>query len=627
MESLSRIVHRNYGWKGCDGTLCAISGVWNLPFDRDILDGMLATMGHRGPDGSGCYTCPQGALLHRRLAIMDPERGAQPMGITWQGEKFVLVYNGELYNTEEIRRELTALGHGFTETSDTEVVLHAYAQWREKCLDKLNGIFAFAVWEQNRERLFLARDRMGVKPLFYMLLDDGLLFASEIKTILSYPVVEPVLDAKGAAQVIMLGPGRIPGSGIIKGIRELEPGQMAVFEMGRLQIDTYWSLKDREITESFEEAVEQIRFLVLDAVKRQMVSDVPMGTFLSGGLDSSIISAICAGELEMRGEQLRTFSVDYENNHRYFVPGKFQPESDEAYIRIMSQKLNSHHALTTISSRELLDALEEAVIARDLPGMADVDASLLLFCRAVRTDVKMALSGECADEIFGGYPWFRDTEVDWGRGFPWAQNTQYRLSLIHPDIHSHLNPVELVEDAWSDNRRRTDVLPGCSEPERKARQMACLNQRWFMQTLLDRKDRMSMYSGLEVRVPFCDYRIAEYMYSIPMAWKDHEGREKGILRKAMEGILPREVLYRKKSPYPKTMDPAYAQALTARLKALLEEKEAPLFSLVQKERVKELIVSEPVWPWYGQLMRRPQLMAYLLQVNFWLERNNMEIAF
>lgn len=588
---------------------------------------MLLTMNHRGPDASGCFTGPGGALLHCRLAIMDPERGRQPMMLSREGEEFILIYNGELYNTRELRRELTALGHVFTETSDTEVVLHAYARWREKCLEKFNGIFAMAVWEKKRQRLFLARDRMGVKPLFYMLRGEGLLFASEIKTILAFPWVKPVLNGEGAAELIMLGPGRIPGSGVFRGIRELEPGQMAFFEKGRMEVKTYWSLKDREVTESFDDAVERVRFLVLDAVKRQMVSDVPMGTFLSGGLDSSIISAICAGELKLREERLRTFSVDYENNRRYFIPGKFQPESDEAYVRIMAESINSRHSVTTITTPELLAALEPAAQARDLPGMADVDASLLLFCREVRRDVKMALSGECADEIFGGYPWFRDREVDLGRGFPWAQNTLYRKELLHPDIHRLVNPGEFVEEIWLDTCKKTDVLPEAGEQGKRERQMAYMNHRWFMQTLLDRKDRMSMARGLEVRVPFCDYRIAEYMYSIPMAWKDHEGREKGLLRKAMEGILPGEVLYRKKSPYPKTMDPAYEKALAGKLNVLLERKDAPLFSLVNWDRVRELLTSEPVWPWYGQLMRRPQLMAYLLQMNHWLEWYQVELDF
>ena len=607
--------------------MCAISGVWNLPFDRDILDGMLATMGHRGPDGSGCYTCPQGALLHRRLAIMDPERGAQPMGITWQGEKFVLVYNGELYNTEEIRRELTALGHGFTETSDTEVVLHAYAQWGASCLDRFNGIFAFAVWEDRKRKLFLARDRIGVKPLFYMNRGGGLLFASEIKTILTYPGVKPALDEQGAAEILMLGPGRTPGSGIFRDIYELEPGCCGELKSGKLSVRRYWYLKDREHRESFDETAETVRYLVRDAVTRQMVSDVPVGTFLSGGLDSSLITAICAGEMEKKEEKLHTFCVDYENNDRFFVPGKFQPDSDGAYINLMQEKLNTCHHRTVLTSEDLIAALEDATLARDLPGMADVDFSLLAFCRRIRSHVKVALSGECADEIFGGYPWYRDPEVRALDGFPWAQNTAQRADMMSSQLRDRMNGESFVRDRYLQTCRESDILPGTTAEERRMKEMVNLNFRWFMQTLLDRKDRMSMYCGLEVRVPFCDYRIAEYLYGVPWAYKDHRGVEKGLLRTAMEGFLPDEVLWRKKSPYPKTFDPGYGQLIGARLRSLLEQKDAPIWYLVDRQAAARLLTAEHLWPWYGQLMKGPQTMAYLLQIDFWLRHYQIEFVF
>jgi len=319
--------------------------------------------------------------------------------------------------------------------------------------------------------------------------------------------------------------------------------------------------------------------------------------------------------------------VDYDRNDRFFIPGKFQPESDGAYIKIMSDTLNSQHKTTVLSTQALMNGLENAVEARDLPGMADVDISLLLFSREIRADVKMALSGECADEIFGGYPWFRDPDVNRERGFPWAQNTRYRKELLHPEIENRIEAEDMVADAWRDCCANADILPGTTEKDRKTKEMVNLNFRWFMQTLLDRKDRMSMYHGLEVRVPFCDYRIAEYLYTIPSDWKDLGGQEKGLLRKAMEGILPEKVLYRKKSPYPKTVDPEYEKGMAERLQILLDKKDAPVFQLFRKERVRSLLREEPLWPWYGQLMQRPQLMAYLLQVNFWMERYHLELDF
>lgn len=604
--------------------MCAIAGMLGFsPGDRTIQE-MLQSMERRGPDGQGIWQGKNCTLLHSRLAIVDPVGGKQPMTLEWAGERYVLVYNGELYNTEELRRQLQQEGHRFLSHSDTEVMLHAYAQWGMQCLEKCNGIFAFAVWEEGANRLFLARDRIGVKPLFYCLHGDTLTFASEIKTLFCHPGLKPSLDREGAMQLLLLGPGRLPGSGVFAGVSELEPGCCALFEGGKLQCHRYWKLRDGEYRDSMGETVEKVRYLVLDSIKRQMVSDVPVGTFLSGGLDSSIISAVCAGVMAEKGECLKTFSVDYRNNDRYFSASKFQPNSDGNYIRIMESFLNSEHRWTVLTPENLENCLEEATIARDLPGMADVDFSLLAFCKEIREDVKVALSGECADEIFGGYPWYRDPEVRAREGFPWAQNTSDRLNLLVPSLQK--GGRELVMDACTATCRESDILPGTSALERRMKEMMNLNFRWFMQTLLDRKDRMSMYCGLEVRVPFCDWRIAEYLYTVPWEVKDHRGREKGLLRCAMEGILPEEVLYRKKSPYPKTFDPDYEGRMAARLEKILAG-DSPLFCLIDRKSLREYLAGEHLWPWYGQLMGRPQTMAYFIQLDFWLRHYGIELAF
>ena len=599
--------------------MCAISGAVGLPLSQDTVKKMLDTMQRRGPDGNGVFIGDGCTMLHARLAIIDPAGGAQPMSMEWAGERYTLVYNGELYNTGELRSQLQSLGHCFQGHSDTEVVLHAYAQWGRDCLIRFNGIFALAVWEWKRRRLFLARDRIGVKPLFYTLHQGGMLFASEIKTLLAYPTLKAQLDEQGAAQVLLLGPGRIPGSGVFKDICELEPGCAGFYEDGRFRPVRYWKLRDREHTHSMEETVERVRWLVTDAIRRQMVSDVPIGCFLSGGLDSSIITAVCAGE---KGE-LDTFSVDYQDNDRYFVAGKFQPNADGEYIRLMADRVGSHHHWTVLTPQQLVASLEDATIARDLPGMADVDFSLLAFCKEIRKDVKVALSGECADEIFGGYPWFRDPEIRNADGFPWAQNTASRASLVHPSLR--LDVGGLVKDQYLTTINQCDILPGTSPLERRMKEMVNLNFRWFMQTLLDRKDRMSMYHGLEVRVPFCDHRVAEYLYSIPWDMKDLRGREKGLLRKAMEGFLPEQVLYRKKSPYPKTHHPEYEDMVRSRLMTLLDRRDAPIWNLMSRQAVMEYLDRSTPWPWYGQLMARPQTIAYFLQVNFWLEQYKIQL--
>ncbi len=606
--------------------MCAIAGILDLSNHSELIEKLLGTMGRRGPDANGSFAFQEGCLLHSRLAIIDIDGGMQPMTLDWAGEDYTVVYNGELYNTPELRSELKALGHQFQGHSDTEVLLHAYAQWQDACVHKLNGIFAFAVWEHSRRRLFLARDRMGVKPLFYKLHEGGLLFASEIKTILAYPTVRAELDSSGIAEIFLLGPGRTPGSGVLRGIQELEPGCCGSYERGKLRLRRYWKLTDRTHTESFAETAEHVRYLVTDAICRQMVSDVPIGTFLSGGLDSSIISSICAGEMQKKGKQLFTFSVDYEDNDKYFVPGKFQPNSDSSYIEIMQQYLNSNHHLTVLKPEDLVDSLEAATLARDLPGMADVDFSLLAFCGRIRSHVKVALSGECADEIFGGYPWYRDPEVRAAEGFPWAQNTKYRMGFVKPDALQGIQPEEFVRSRYQQTLDECDILPGTSRLERRMKEMVNLNQRWFMQTLLERKDRMSMYHGLEVRVPFCDYRIAEYLYGVPWEMKDHNGFEKGLLRQAMRGILPEEVLWRKKSPYPKTYDPKYLQLVSELLQEVLAQKDAPIFQIVNRAALRQLLTDESPWPWYGQLMKTPQTIAYMLQINFWLKAYRVEIC-
>ena len=602
--------------------MCAIAGILGLPFQEGIIHNMLRTMQHRGPDGNGVAMTAGVCLLHARLAIIDPAGGQQPMKLQWQGRNYTLIYNGELYNTEELRNELEKLGHAFESRSDTEVLLHAFAQWGENCLEKLNGIYAFAVWERENRSLFIARDRMGVKPLFYTEHRGGFLFASEIKTILAYPTVERILDEEGIGELLLLGPGRTPGSGVFRDIRELEPGCCGWYREGKLHIRRYWQLRDREHSESLEETAEHVRYLVTDSIKRQMVSDVPVGTFLSGGLDSSLITAICAKE---KGESLPTFSLDFQDNEKYFVPGKFQPNSDNSFIEIMQRQFHTNHYWTVLTPQILLQTLQTATIARDLPGMADVDFSLLAFCREISEHVKVALSGECADEIFGGYPWFRDPQVLALAGFPWAQNTVQRSNFLRPEFS--LDPLEFVHSRYEKAVNQTDILPGIPEKERQMKQMVNLNYRWFMQTLLDRKDRMSMYSGLEVRVPFCDHRIAEYLYGVPWEYKDYAGAEKGLLRHAMEGILPPEVLWRKKSPYPKTFDPKYGQLVAEKLKLLLQEKDALLFALVNREEAAQLFEAAPVWPWYGQLMRVPQTMAFLLQLDFWLRTYDVELCF
>ncbi|MBQ4051045.1 MAG: asparagine synthase (glutamine-hydrolyzing) [Oscillospiraceae bacterium] len=609
--------------------MCAIAGEFNFRRRPDCGihargRAMLTTMKRRGPDQDGVRLTENGLLLHARLSVIDPKNGVQPMTYCKDNVEYSVVYNGELYNTAELRRELEALGHTFRTRCDTEVVLKAYLEWKDRCVEKFNGIFAFAVWDSPEKALFLARDRMGVKPLFYALRGESLVFASEIKTLLTHPDIPAEIDRDGIAEIMLNGPGRTPGYGVFKGIEEVRPAHCGYFDRDGLRLKRYWKLLPREHTESFDETAEHVRFLVTDSIRRQLISDVPIGTFLSGGLDSSLISAVACKELSAQGKCLHTFSVDYRDNEKYFRAGKFQPNSDSSFIRKMQEQLSGEHHLVLLDTVQLADALYDAVEARDLPGMADVDASLLLFCKEIKEHVTVALSGECADEIFGGYPWYRDPEIRQKAGFPWAQTTEWRASFLRNEWQT--DPAAFMEKRYQATLDDTETLPGTSAEEKRMQEMMRLNLDWFMQTLLDRKDRMSMYNGLEVRVPFCDWRIADYLYSVPWAFKDRQGQEKGLLREAMRGWLPDEVLFRKKSPYPKTHNPAYRREVAFRLRNVMEDPSSPLLSLVKKTALEALLESESAVPWYGQLMTAPQTIAYFLQVDHWLRKYKVRIV-
>ena len=609
--------------------MCGIAG--EVSFGNSVIKNkdsfikMQKVLAPRGPDQNGIYIKDNVALIHSRLCVIDIENGIQPMTTKYGDNEYTLVYNGELYNTNEIRNKLIKHGHRFLSHSDTEVILKSYVQWKDECVNEFNGIFAFAIWDDSEQRLFFARDRIGVKPLFYTIKNNSFIFGSEIKALLEHKYVEPVIDENSIAEIMFIGPGRTPGCGVFKYINEIKPACCGYYNRSGIKIRKYWTLKDKEHTDSFEETVEKVRELVKDSITRQLVSDVPVGTFLSGGLDSSIISSVANSFFKEKNQQLKTFSVTYENNDKYFKTSKFQPNSDTEYIKKMVEYLGCEHHLITLKNKDLADALYSAVDARDLPGMSDVDSSLLLFCKEIKNHCTVALSGECADEIFGGYPWYRDKEIRAINGFPWAQSTQYRKSFLRDDIKIP-DAENYVYSRYKDTLINTSKISGLSTLESRMKEMMKLNLDWFMQTLLDRKDRMSMYNALEVRVPFCDYRIAEYLYSVPWEYKDYKSYEKGLLREAMRDILPDEVLWRKKSPYPKTHNPEYLKLVSDMLSKIIENPSSKIFEFIKKEELQKLLNTERNEPWYGQLMTTPQTIAYFVQINYWLEKYKISIV-
>lgn len=613
--------------------MCGITGWidWHQDLTQQvfIVEKMTNTLAKRGPDASNIWSSRHLLLGHRRLVVVDPAGGVQPMVIEKNNQTFTIVYNGELYNTEEIRKELLKRGYSFQSYSDTEVLLTAYIEWREDCVKHLNGIFAFAVWDQHREQLFMARDRLGVKPLFYREENGTLLFGSEIKAILAHPKVRAEVDREGLQEVFGLGPSRTPGNGVFRGIHELRPAYALTYHRNGMKVWRYWNVESRKHHHSLEETAEQVKLLVKDAVERQLVADVPVCTFLSGGVDSSAISSFASEFFKKEGRgTLHTYSIDYEQNNQYFKASAFQPDQDAPWIQKMQQYLGSTHHSAIINNDQLANLLEQAVIMRDLPGMADVDTSLLWFCEQMKQDYTVALSGECADEIFGGYPWFYKEDVLHGKEFPWIRSHAERHQLLLPDWQKKLDLGGFVRERYNETIREVPHLEGESQIEIRRREMSYLNMIWFMSTLLERKDRMSMGASLEVRVPFADHRIVEYAWNIPWEMKMLNGQEKGILRKALEGVLPNEILYRKKSPYPKTHHQAYMKLVKSKLNHILDNKTSPLLELVSKQKVKDIIDSDGSSfkePWFGQLMTGPQLIAHLAQINMWLVNYNINI--
>ena len=611
--------------------MCGIVGIINfhknILDDKDILFKMENSLTKRGPDEEGHYLSKNVLFGHRRLVVVDKDGGKQPMIKNIENKEYILIYNGELYNTEDLRKDLLNKGFKFNSYSDTEVLLNSYIYYKEKAVEKLNGIFSFAVFDKKENTIFLARDQMGVKPLFYSIKNNNIIFASEIKAILCHPDIKPIVDEKGLTELFALGPARIPGSGVFKDIKEIPPAHYMIINKDNCILKEYWDVKAEENTETLEEIINHTRTLLIDAIKRQLVGDVPLCTFLSGGLDSSAISAIVSNEFKKKNKILTTYSIDYEDNDKYFKSSLFQPTSDEYWAEEMAKFIGSNHKTVTLNHKNLAYALYNATEANDLPQMADVDSSLFLFCKEVRKDFVISLSGECADELFGGYPWFTRTELKYANTFPWSRFINDRLSILNDGVKK-LELEELSQAMYKNTLKKVPRLDNEDKEDFRMRELFYLNIKWFMITLLNRKDRMSMANSLEVRVPFADINLAQYAFNIPSKIKLLEGREKGLLRKSLEGILPRDIIYRKKSPYPKTHNPIYTEIVCSIMKNILNNKTSPILSLIDKEKVRKIVKtkgSSYKVPWYGQLMTGPQLIAYLIQVNYWLEKYNIDI--
>jgi len=615
--------------------MCGIAGFYQTNFDytkspeetckwSERLLSMKRSLLHRGPDEDGVQLYSHAGLAHTRLSIIDIKSGHQPMTKVNNARMCTIVYNGEIYNTTELRAMLSPYNLYWDTTSDTEVILNGYLALGTDFFALLNGIYAFAIYDEGLDCLFIVRDHLGVKPLFYQKTDDTFVFGSEPKALFAYGIT-PTLNAESFGEVLGLGPARTPGHGVFTGMKELLPGHFLCVKDNEIFDNCYWQLTACPHEDSYKQTTEHVSWLIEDTICRQMISDIPICTFLSGGLDSSLVSAFCQKHLKEQGKILDTYSFDFVDNNINFKANSFQSSMDRPFVDIMKNHIGSNHHYLECDNLTQADYLYKAVDARDLPCMADVESSLLYFCKQVAGNHKVALTGECADEIFGGYPWFHREEMWQQNLFPWSYDLSPRLSLLRDDFLQKHDITGYVQNAYDCSIKETPRLADEDKTESRRREISWLNVRWFMATLLNRMDRTSMASGLEARVPFADYRILQYVYNIPWEMKCHNGQTKSLLIEAGKKVLPPEVLHRKKSPYPKTYDPAYEKLLKERLLSVLSNSNAPLHNIVDSIKVKTFLNTPSDYgkPWYGQLMAGPQMIAYLLQINYWLEKYSL----
>lgn len=608
--------------------MCGISGFYNHEenfkrkerYYHSVLESMNLAQKRRESDMDGTYLNEHFGLSQvgpQKLLIRTLEENRQ-IGIGW---------DGELCNMPELKSELTDLGCSFESDSTTELLLTAYLTWGAEFIQKVNGSFSIAVMDTSENHLLLYRDRLGVKPLFYTVHDGTVFFASEIKGLLSCPGIRPQVDLEGLNEIFSIGPARTPGKGVYRHIKEVLPGHLLCLSPSGIHINTYWKLESRPHTDSFEETVEKTAFLLQDSVQRQMVSDTPICSFLSGGIDSSLVSAICARELKKKNRQLVTYSFDFYGNRKNFQSNAFQPSQDRPYVEKMAAFLGSEHHFLECTTKKQTELLSESVKAHDLPAMADIDSSLLYFCSLVSRQHRAALTGECADEIFGGYPWFHEEECLNTSTFPWAMDLSARKVLLSDNFLEALHMEEYIKQAYETSLFQMPRLVNEEKKEERRRKIFWLSLKWFMQTLLNRMDRASRRNGLEARVPFADYRIVEYLFNVPWKMKEKNGLAKGLLREAGRGLLPEEILFRKKSPYPKTYDRGYESLLVSQMEEILSDSSSPILAFIDRKKAEHFIKSPSDYgrPWYGQLMAAPQMIAYFIQINFWLKEYQVEI--
>ncbi|MFF2224085.1 asparagine synthase (glutamine-hydrolyzing) [Streptomyces globisporus] len=609
--------------------MCGIAG-W-LDWERDLtregeaVRRMADTLALRGPDDSGVWTATRIGLGHRRLAVIDPELGRQPM--TERGgddgrERAVVSFSGEIHNYRELRTELTARGHRFRTASDTEVLLAAHREWGPEAIERFAGMFAYALWDIAEQTLYLGRDPLGVKPLYYAEHPSGLVFGSEPKALFASGLIRPEVDAEGLVDVFTVAAKR-PGDAVYRGVRQLLPGHLLTVRRGATTARRYWQLTTAPHEDDEATTVATVRSLLDRIVGEQTVADVPLGALLSGGIDSSAITAIGAAALaaDDRGP-LATYSVDFAGSEEDFRADALHVSRDAPYVRAVVDHVGTKHSEVLVEPASLLAESGVTLRARDYPGVGDLDVSLYLLFREVRRHLTVALSGEGADDAFGGYPWFASEAERPSGGFPWSAGVKDRNAVLSPDLRGHLDLHERLDARYREALDEVPYLEGESGVDRRMREVYYLQHTRFLPFLLDRKDRMSMANGLEVRVPFCDHRLVEYVWNVPWRLKRLGGSEKGLLRAAVEDALPAEVVHRPKSGFPVGQSPAYLESVRTAVSDMIES-DGPAMRLLDAGTLRAMVRDQA---WVNGTFTPPPILPRALQLHDWLTAYDVRVV-
>ncbi|MEV5317720.1 asparagine synthase (glutamine-hydrolyzing) [Streptomyces sp. NPDC052687] len=608
--------------------MCGIAG-WadvrrDLTQSGPVVERMTKTLVPRGPDAQETWLSPHAVLGHSRLAVIDLDGGRQPMVRTGRaGGRVALTFSGEIYNFRELRAELSALGWTFRTRSDTEVLLTAYLEWGTDCAHRLNGMYAFAVWDERERRLVLVRDRFGVKPLYYARVGGGVVFGSEPKALLAHPEISAELDAEGVAELMAVPRARTPGHGTFRGIHEVRPGHLVVATDTGVRESAYWRLEARPHTDDFTTTTATVRSLLEDIVDHQVVADVPVGTLLSGGIDSSAVTALAARAL---GGGLTSFAV---NPPAAEGPGSdtWRPSPDGPFAALVASSLGIGHVVTDIDVDTLVERFDAGLQARDLPGWGDLDTTMYLLFQTIRHHCTVALSGEAADEMFGGYLWQLDPRYVSHPSFPWMYGRRRPEFLLREEVRRLIEPDRYEADRYHQALAEVDRLAGEDAERRREREVFHLGLTRWLPALMDRQDRLSMAVGLEVRVPFADHRLAEYLFNVPMRLKRHAGMPKAVLREAARGLLPDEVVDRPKSAYPVSRNDTYVARMRELVMDLLADPHAPVFDLVDRERVRTALTADlDDLPGPITAVTPAISLSYLLELNSWFQRYDVRLT-